>query len=107
MRIPMTTIQAASSAALPSQAVRSAAASTGSDSAANARALDALTEKTSESQQAGDRDAQEQYIATDPNGRKKSPEEEAPKESKENPASSIWSLAVEDETPRSDLDIRG
>lgn len=103
----MTTFQAAAASALPSQAARNPATSTTGDAAANTRALEALTKEPSESQQTGDRDAQEQYITTDPNGRKKSSDQESTEEKPENAPPSIWSLAVEDDTPPSDLDIRG
>lgn len=107
MRIPMSQIQAASASALPQQAARVATSPTTANTPSNASTLELLTEKLSESNQAGDRDAQEQYLGTNSKNQKnpeKSGTGEAPPES---PVPSIWNLAVDDDSPPSDLDIRG
>jgi hypothetical protein len=107
MRIPMSQIQAASASALPQQAARVTTSSSSAITPSSASTLESLTEKLSQSNKTGDRDAQEQYLGTESKKRKdpeKSGAEEAPPES---PAASIWNLAVDDDSPPSDLDIRG
>jgi hypothetical protein len=107
MRIPNSQILAASASALPQQAARVASPTSNNNAVNSASTAVQKTEKLSESTQTGDRDAQEQYLGQNPKdekGDKASPTEADPLES---PVASIWNLAVDDDFPPSDLDIRG
>jgi hypothetical protein len=105
MRIPMTQIQTASAAAVPQQSSRNAAAQSAGDATPDAKALD-TTERAAESQESGDRDAQEQYIASDGKRRPKPPvpASESTADSSNGP---LWNLSVSDDAPPADLDLLG
>ncbi|MDZ4848277.1 MAG: hypothetical protein SGI77_03210 [Pirellulaceae bacterium] len=103
----MTQIQAASFSALPQQAIREARTPSAMSSA-DAAQLDAqIVEKLSESSETSDRDAQEKYQS--PNNPEAKPEEPSSSPIGPMPQSpdSIWNLAVADDQPPPDLDIRG
>lgn len=107
MRIPMTQIQAASSSAFPQQAIRETRTSS-AISSADAAQLDAqIVEKLNESSETSDRDAQEKYQS--PNNSAAKPDDSTSPSVEPVPPSpnSIWNLAVADDQPPPDLDIRG
>jgi hypothetical protein len=105
MRIPMSQIQTASAAAVPQQASRSGSSPAASSPATDAKALN-TTERATESQESGDRDAQEQYIANEGKRRSKSapPSSQATDDAT---ADSLWNLSVSDDAPPADLDLLG
>lgn len=104
MRIPTSQILAASASALPQQAARVSSPTSNTNTANSTSTAEQITEKLSESTQTGDRDAQEQYLGQNPKDKNSdlSTTTEA-----ESPEASIWNLAVADDLPPSDLDIRG
>jgi hypothetical protein len=107
MRIPLTSIQAASISAIPLQAnreARSASAGTAADPGQIELKANEILEKSVET---GDRDAQERYQGKTQDSAKadeKAPDSSQPIDQESN---SIWSLSVADDQPPPDLDIRG
>jgi hypothetical protein len=98
----MTQIQNAALAALPQQS-RLATSPVKSDSQSQSVGQ-LITEKLSESQETGDRDAQEQYQRSDRESKNQRGESATTATS---PESSVWNLSVADDAPPSDLDIVG
>lgn len=106
MRIPMSQFNAASAAAVPSQASRASAGIGTTANASTASTVDNITEKLGASNRAGDRDAQEQYLGNDA-GQPTANQEKNDKDEPNAASSSLWQLEVHDDSPPSDLDIRG
>ncbi len=103
----MTQIQAASISAIPQQADRetrpSAVAATSNPTRTELKTNDIL-EKSVET---GDRDAQEQYQGKAPDAPKTEQSHANSSQPVADESNSIWSLAVADDQPLPDLDIRG
>lgn len=106
MNIPITTFHAATSAALPQQAARESRTASQGPAAEVGNTAQQATEKLAKSTESNDRDAQEKYQGPLHPPAKK-PSENQPEASPASPSASIWDLAVADEQPASDLDIRG
>ena len=110
MRIPMTQIQAASISALPQQASREARSPSSAAASDPGQIELQIDEKLEKSTETGDRDAQEQYQQQ--NKPSKNPNEPASPSTSatqqhDSASNSIWNLAVADDQPPPDLDIRG
>ncbi len=107
MRIPPSQIVAASASAVPQQAARVTSPTANTNTVNSTSTAEQITEKLSESTQTGDRDAQEQYLGQNPKDKNRDLSTPTETESPESPEASIWNLAVADDLPPSDLDIRG